>query len=108
VRWWWLARPKHRQRHWVDRCRVIRILWFNDVRIVWVAYLRVIGVDALRIRRLDGIRIGLDRVGSVRINGIGKHGGRIRGCGPGCASGGVHGGRRRGRTDVRAGVCGCG
>ncbi len=74
MRWWWLARPKHRQQHRVDR---FRIVWFNDVRIVWVSYLRVVWVDALWILWLDGIRIGLDRVGSVRLNRIGKHGGCV-------------------------------
>jgi hypothetical protein len=77
VRWWWLARPKHRQRQRVDRFRVVRIIWFNDVGIVRVAYLRILGVDVLW---LDGIRIGLDRVGSVRINCIGKPCGCVLGC----------------------------
>jgi hypothetical protein len=80
VRWWWLARPKHRQRQRVDRFRVVRIIWFNDVRIVRVTYLRVLWVDALRVLWLDGIRLGLDRVGSVRLNCIGEPGGCGRGC----------------------------
>lgn len=68
MRWWWFVRPKHRQRHRVDR---FRIIWFNGVRVVWVGYLGVIRVDAIWVLGLH--RIGLDRVGSVRFSCIRKH-----------------------------------